>query len=114
MADRADSVSRHPGVKTRTPGVRAVNGDGQRCGCGKESRLRIHYGRADDVRADDAFLCGTCTGRAVELFLAGGTQARFGEAVTEEYRLDGPSEPMFPMPLMDLTLEARADDEEDR
>jgi hypothetical protein len=74
-----ESASEHPGV-------RAVNGDGQRCGCGALSRLRIHYHRTSVVAASDAFLCSKCVGRAVESFLTATGQERYGEAATEEYR----------------------------
>ena len=67
--------------------VRAVNGDGQRCGCGQRSALRVHVGALrDGVTPEDVFLCRSCTFEATEGFIARTGQARHGDAATEEYR----------------------------
>ena len=65
--------------------VRAVNGDGQRCGCGQRSALRVHVGAlTDGVTPEDVFLCRSCTFAATEDFIARTGQARYRESAPEE------------------------------
>lgn len=62
--------------------VRAVNGDGARCGCGKRSAL--HVIECEGARFD-YFLCGSCALGAAITWLAARNQDRFGSAATAEY-----------------------------
>ena len=67
--------------------IRAVNGDGQSCGCGQRSALRVHVGAlSDGVTPEDVFLCRSCTFAATEDFIARTGQARYRESLPKERR----------------------------